>query len=194
MKAKDLATLLIRILAIYVFVIALNWFAVGAYQVIMQLFISFGAKGIFTVLIGIMPVLVLIAAGAIIWILSDNISAWIVSGFDNGTGNDNDSDNVISCSSIGVKELQIIAYSIVGLILLANSIPELIYRISYNIVMKQEFSAAAMDYKIGLYLPLIKDSIQMIIGVGVFLGAKGLSGHLSVAREAGKVKENAKMG
>lgn len=177
MNKKDIAFLWVRLAAIYIFIITLNWLAVGSYQVIVELFFSSTAKGNYSqVIISLIPLVILITAGILLWVFSKKISNHLI---DESKENERE-----KFEQINLKEIQVIAFSVVGLILLVNAIPEFIYRLASLIAIAND-GYGGMRNKIGLYLPIIRDSIKLIIGFSLFFGAKGLLGILNKARNAG---------
>jgi hypothetical protein len=167
LNKKDIAFLSVRLAAIYVFIMTLNWLAVGSYQVIVDLFLTSSAKGNYSkVIIGLIPVVILIIGGVLLWGLAKQISNYLTV----KTKENQDED----VEKIELKDIQVIAFSVVGLILLVNAIPEFIYRLSNLIAIANTGAFGDMRNKIGLYLPILRDSIKLIIGFSLFFGAKGL--------------------
>lgn len=82
--------------------------------------------------------------------------------------------------------LQPIAFSIVGLIIIVLTIPE-ITRVIVQLLQYNEIGMeyATDKYTMDTYLLLIEKAIKLILGIGLFFGGKGLAGLLNKIRSWG---------
>jgi hypothetical protein len=113
--------------------------------------------------------------GILLGLFSDKISVFIFKG---------EIDDSKEGSSIKASELQNIAFSVLGLYFIGNSIPRLVSFIT------SFYSMRKVPDSTGIILGGIGIISQLIIGVIIFLGSRGLVNFLDTIRNAGIKREN----
>ncbi len=164
MTARDLGILLIRLMALSIFInVIVGIPAIIAWDVphgMKNFMISYTASFIIALLL---------------WFLADTIVNEMISGTET-------SDKFTQFSLI---EIWTMAISLMGLYLIAHSIPDLIYQIVYY--LKHDQGDQLANYKSDI-LKLISPAVRTIIGFYLLLGYKGIIGFISKSREAGLPK------
>lgn len=108
--------------------------------------------------------------GLILWFQADS--------FANAMGFDNEIEDASQTAS--ASEIQTIAFSVVGLVFLASSIPKAASLISQYYMLQQKFSGPL------LHVDKIAEAVvQFVVGLTLFLGSKGLTGLLKRLRYSG---------
>ncbi len=89
-------------------------------------------------------------------------------------------------SRVGARQLQAIAFSVVGLFLLARAIPDIAHAVAALSFTSPEYrdqiQRVTKPQVVGL-------SVQVVLGLGLLFGARGLAGIAQTVRTAGQ--ENA---
>ena len=82
-----------------------------------------------------------------------------------------------------IKDLDVIAFSILGLWLLATAVPDMIYWIlTWSVILSKELGDAMVTDQV---ISTIVTGFELIMGFWLLLGAKGLRGLLRRMRYAG---------
>ncbi len=187
MKSKDAAFLALRVLSVYIFVQALYMLSIAINFTFISNFINLKSmvddKGL--IILGLIfgslfPFLILLISGIILWKYTDSIVSKMIP---------RQEDTVETEAKTNLKELQAIAFSVIGLIILANTIPELFNLIPSIIQMNEiRIDLATDTFKLKVTYAVITNLVKLLIGFALFFGGKGLVGLLHKARELG-VKE-----
>ena len=123
----------------------------------------------------IFPFIFLIIFGVTLWFLSDKLSTRMVKG------------DALRNESQGVKasDVQRIAFSVLGLFFVGNSLPKLVSTLTsiYSMSELPNFTARLLVGAGGAIT-------QFIVGLGIFLGSQGLVNFLNTIRTAGSKRED----
>ncbi len=185
MNTKNIAFVSIKVLAIYTFLQALlniakliNYVALHyiSADFLHQLtnFTTFETQ---INLVSILPFILLLLISVILWKNADRLFSHIAS--ENLVNNDNQ-------HMITIHHLQTTAFAIVGLIIIASTIPEFFPIVPNLMKLYQLGNAhATFDLKFSTYFLIIEQIVKLIIGFSLFFGSNGLSGLLRRIRKAG---------
>lgn len=182
MNYKAISKISCKIISIYTFAQFIIFFQRFYYQIFYQnkLLSQTTETEQNSVLLSL-PFLLLLFTSIILWIYADKISDYMVR-------------KPISSSntaSLDYVELQAIAFSVVGVIMLINSIPEII---SIGIHMKQLVSQediANMKMLLITYrVQIIGYAIKIVLGLWLLLGARGIVGIIKNSRTVREKEEN----
>ncbi|MCD8509148.1 MAG: hypothetical protein LRY73_04185 [Bacillus sp. (in: Bacteria)] len=179
MNIKSMTSLAIRILAVYVIVQALKNLPmfVSSSQMIVQLrdpFAVHDGLNLPFLIAGFVPFLVLLGVALFLWIKAEAFVTFIgkkTTIFQEELSNEQFSSG-----------LQITAFSVVGLIVLVNTVPQLFNVIPSWLLTRDQYGMNDLAktqttiYTIGLI-------VQMAIGFYLFFGSKGLAGILKKVRD-----------
>ena len=171
MSKREVASLACKILGIYTVIQGINAIA-------SMLSVSFTtpnqmAPGNLANII--VPFIFLLIFGVLLWLLSDKISVVMVKGETHFNGD----------SGMRASDLQNIAFSVLGLFFLGNSIPRLISLLTSFYSMRE-----VPDNTEKILLGGIGIITQLIIGLGIFFGSRGLVNFLNTLRSAGIKRNN----
>lgn len=151
MNKREVASLACKFLGIYIFIQGISW-GVSALTYTLN---NPDQKQIGGIVAGIS----LLIFGIILWFVSDGIAALITKG-KTGDGK--------ASSGIKASELQHIAFTVLGLYLIANAIPRIVsYFTSVSMMFFKPSKVKILLDCLGLVAPII-------IGLIIFFGAKGL--------------------
>lgn len=181
MSKKEVAILSCRILAIYSVLSAAR--ALNYLMILEQMFQSNTWPGsiILILISSAMPSVLLCVFGVVLWLKAEKIAACMlpVSG------------ETVESPVLSIAEVQSAAFSVVGVMILAEVIPQLAQTASNIIIM----------HKLG-YLPqnqwfltndisrMVGMAIQLILGFWLFFGSRGMAGLYRKIREAGLSRKN----
>ncbi len=171
MKKTDITFLVCRILAIYIFFRALQHlsylplFFQGSAEPIMKLLM------VLTVLV---PFLILAGLGAALWIFAGRFVQYLLP-----DSKENDEQVLL----IDPKEIYTIAFAIIGVIIVAITIPQFFQFIPNITVLKSQAPFTDSSFKLQTTFSLIEKAVQFAIGFGLIFGRKGLAKILSKIRE-----------
>jgi len=171
LSKREIASLACKILGIYIFIQGINILS----SVFSVPFTTANQIG-YEVINFIFP-LVYIIAGAFLWILSDKLSAIMVRG----------ESNVTESLGLGANEIQRISFSVLGLYFLGNSLPKLVSTLSSIYVMKMGGTSVST---LRLILGAGGAVAEIIVGLGIFLGSRGLVNFLKTIRTVGLKRED----
>lgn len=184
-NSKDLAYISIRVLSIYFFIQALlilsELINISVYNY--MIFPNLGEENnisTLNLLFGTMaPFVILLAISIILWIFTDRISNYLL------PSNNDVRDGVESKTNI--DEIQYIAFSIIGVFILANTLPQT-FNLIPSILMLNDISFQLINttYKIEIIFSFSVYVVKLLIGLGLIFGSKGLTGILKRIREFGR--------
>jgi len=133
----------------------------------------------------LIPVIIPFLLAIILWIYSGKIANYIVPKVTNEYINEPIDNSEIE-SNFNINLMQSMAFSIVGLIIIVLTLPEIataiVNLLQYN---KIGIEYASDKYSIETYSLLIEKGIKLILGIGLFFGGKGLTGLLNKIRSWG---------
>lgn len=164
MTARDLGILLIRLMALSIFINV-----IAGIPVIVGWDVPQGMKGY------IISYSISFVISVYLWFFADKIADRIVLGMETSA----------KFSQFSLIEFWTIAISLLGLYLLAHSIPDLIYQIMYYL----KYKLGDQNYKSDI-LKLISPVVRVIIGFYLLLGYQGIVGFIYKSREAGLPKSD----
>lgn len=113
-----------------------------------------------------------IFVGVLLWFLSDKMSAIMVTGESNSNKG----------SGIEAGDIQRVAFSVLGLYFMGNSLPRLVTNLSTL--------SGSPNSITRIILGSVGGITEFIIGLGIFFGSQGLVNFLNILRTAGLKKEN----
>ncbi len=183
MNYKAITIIGLRLLSIYIvvqFLIQLLRFA-GYY--ILPLFFNNLSNEIETmnILFYLIPLIIVFLSAIFLWIYSEKIAMHILPAETNEKINISEVE-----SSLNLNLLQSLAFSLVGLIIIVLTLPELTTSIAKLYQYNQMGIEYVTDrYTTETYLLLIENVIKLILGIGLFFGGKGLTGLLNKIRSWG---------
>lgn len=189
MNYKAITIIALRLFSIYIiiqFLIQLLRFA--GYYILPFFFNNLSNEiEMMNILFYLIPVTILFLLAIILWIYSEKIANYIVPKGTNKLLNEQiNSIEIKFESNFNMNLLQPIAFSIVGLIIIVLTIPE-ITRVIVQLLQYNEIGMeyATDKYTMDTYLLLIEKAIKLILGIGLFFGGKGLAGLLNKIRSWG---------
>ncbi|MHB1418376.1 MAG: hypothetical protein ACYCX4_02135 [Bacillota bacterium] len=174
MNKREIASLGCKLLGIYMIIQGIN-----VMSNIFSLMITTSGQSTPDYLTGfIFPFLFLIVFGIILWLLSDRLAGIMVKG----------KTRVQEDPGLKASDMQRVSFSVVGLLLLGNSIPKLVSFIIGLTLMRETPYAITPN----LYLFYQGGGVisQFILGLGIFLGSQGLVNLLNAIRSAGPKQNN----
>lgn len=91
-------------------------------------------------------------------------------------------------SALNASDLQIVAFSVVGLILIVQALPQISsmvmeYKYRTEMAGRGQFPAGGIDRQ------LVFGGVKLLLGIGLLFGARGLAGILRTIRTAGTPNE-----
>ncbi len=185
LKKQELAFMAIRILSLYILVKAflslaqLTHIQVINYMSMVEQFKELAEGMLFPILlVAIGPFVLLLTFSILLWIYAKSISQYMI--LDKESAKiEEDTDTLPSLTS---DDLQTIAFSVIGLILVSITIPDL-FNIIPNLLNLNELGDLATDnVKMSTFMSLLAKIVQLLIGFGLFFGGKGISSLLKRVR------------
>lgn len=171
MSKHEVANLACKILSIYIVVQGVN--AISSMLSVSNATPNQAAPmGIVKV---ILPFIVLLIFGVLMWFFSDRLSKVMVK--EGSQFNEN--------RGIMADDLHNIAFSVLGLFFIGNSLPRLI-----SLLTSLNLSKGVPDSTERILIGSIGIIVQLIMGIGIFLGSHGLVNFLNAIKSAGLKKEN----
>lgn len=178
MKIRDLAFLALRVLAIYVFIVALRHlanltqFTVPSYLELIESGISF--MEVF--LLVFLPTLILITGGLVLWIFARPISKYLM------PKSPTESENDGSVQTLKGREVEGFVIAAVGLVLVLLSFPAIVrLLVNYFNMVSQDIGFNRMTY----ITPIIEQGLRLILGIILLLKAEGFALILRKIRKLG---------
>ena len=170
MNKREIASLVCKILGVYIIIQGINVFS----SVVLSASIATPNQVVHETLLNTIFSLVYVVFGVSLWLLSDKLSAIMVTGGD------------LSNPGSGIKgsELQRVSFSVLGLFFIGNSIPKLI------VTLTTIYSMSGLPNSTSrLILGSLGPIAEFVIGVGIFLGSHSLVNFLNYMRTAGLKRE-----
>lgn len=169
MSKREIASLACKLLGLYLMIQGLN-VMINMFSVSLM---PYNPLSMEKILNTIFPFIFIIIFGILIWSFSDKLSVIMIKGE--------------TCSeertSIKASDIQRIAFSVLGLYFLGNSIPKLISTI-INITSKEVANYSSVLFLAGGPIT------QFIVGFAIFTGSEGLVNFLKRLRTTGVTREN----
>jgi len=136
-----------------------------------------GISTAWSMIVGLVPFVLLLIFGILLWLLADQLAERMVSA----------SEISDTRSKTNGAYIQAIAFSVVGLFVLAHAIPRAI-----QLIISLALSSPTMQNPWGLYANRIAQFgalvAQFAIGLWLVFGARGLIGILRITRQVGSKK------
>ncbi|WNF38566.1 hypothetical protein RJD24_09150 [Bacillaceae bacterium IKA-2] len=185
MNSRFVAVLALKILAVYVIIQALKNLPmfVSTTQMLLQLREpvpngSFSIDGGSLFLFGgITPFLLLVVIGILIWLYAEKISTYIL--FKQQV----EDINTKEAEEQFLKELQVVLFSLVGLLVLVHSLPQVFTIIPNLVLLSDEYTRTNYPGQMHTIYWSIGLIIQIGIGFYLFFGSKGLVGLVKKIRD-----------
>ena len=185
LKKQELAFVAIRILSLYIFIKAflslaqLTHIQVINYMSMVEQFKELAERMLFPILlVAIGPFVVLFVFSIVLWIYAESLSQFMISEKESAKL----VEKIDTHPSITSYDLQTIAFSVIGLILIAITIPDLFNMIP-NLLKLNELDHLATDnLKMSTLISALAKIVQLLIGFGLFFGGKGISSMLKRVR------------
>jgi len=168
MTKHEIGVLACRVLSIYTIISAVK----TIYYIVFLVQPIEGVSTTWRIFASVVPFVLFATLGILLWVLADHIVVHMLAG------------TKASDSKVASLDIQSIAFSTVGLLVLADVIPrisQLIVRLSvkvHNAPLQELLSARTKVQAAGMVA-------QLAVGLGLFFGARGLIGILKAVREAG---------
>ncbi|RUS45033.1 hypothetical protein [Cohnella sp. AR92] len=183
MKIKDLAFVLVRILALYAIVQGVgqlaNLFQLLYFQNIAGIFTSLSA-GLF-ILTFVACALVYFLAGWLLWSQSGKLVRYMTRGMDAADSPQEDNSN-----SVALKEWYTLGLTLVGIVLAAWNIPSLIGHIVQLIqYAADEVPSAFASARRQTWIQIVADVLKLAIALVLIFRADGIAGLVRRIRELG---------
>lgn len=161
MNKKEIAKLACRILSVYNIVKAASLVFMSLYGSNLTTFLQFSPSFI-----------LLFALGIVLWLAADQLAGAMISDFDTQEG----------ATGFSIEDAYNVAFATLGLFVLATALPELISSVMKIYIADQiRFSGIKQTSIIGV----IQYTVQLLIGLGLFAGSRGLVRIVRTLREAG---------
>ena len=174
MSSKDLAFVAIRVLAIYYLITAISvaFSAVSGVLTLVSLDESNNNTNSF-IYFSLIPFVLHLGAAAVLWIFANRISSFV--SLTNLTNN--------SKSEFKIEEFQVVIFASIGLYLVFSSLPYIAGTLYKYIEIKDFDKYALIPSEI--HADTMSLSLQILLGVTLFFGARGFSGLLTWTRSLG---------
>lgn len=168
MNKQEIASLACKILGIYMVLQGIN-----VMVNIIPVYLFTPRQGFSNnLLVTIIPFAFLIIFGVLLWPLSNKLADMMVKG----------EPNFREESGIKASDIQRVSFSVLGLLLLGNSIPKLVSALVTLYTMRGMTNSTVRLFG---QLGLAGTITQFIFGLGIFLGSRGLVNMLNAIRYAG---------
>lgn len=175
MSGRYLAVLLCKVLAIYVFIWAINYTGI-----IGMLPVSFAHAGtremLYTALSFLVPFVLLAVLGVFLWIRAEYMSHRMVGAH---------SEDV---KAAGAEDVQAIAFSAVGVLALSDALPKFVQQLFSIIAMSQTQMFSLEGMYISNMSGIAGSVVKLILGFWLFFGSRGIVHLLRSLRKAGLKK------
>jgi len=129
------------------------------------------------VITSIVPFILLLSAGIVLWLRSDYFAKLLM----------NDIESTEK-SEISIENIQMIVFSSIGLFILVTTIPDLVQVLSKSIIIHKQWFLPAYDSDIQL-TEIPRVVVKLILGIYLFLGSRGIGALLNTLRDAGVRKK-----
>ncbi len=180
MSKREIAALACRILALYAFIQALASIGFVPWMIVRASETAGLLKSVLYVLMGVLPFTLCTGAGIVLWVQAQRIGGRMLSGLDDPEAE----------MKVVPFDLQVIAFSVVGLALLVQTVPRLVSTFWMLLYARakwppelQEIYRVRVDWKNAITMV-----VRLGLGLWLLLGARGLVGFLRKVRTAGHKK------
>lgn len=167
MSGHDMAKLACRVLGVYLIVQGVNMLTSLFYTMVQAPVPTEGLPPV--VVYGLLYLL----TGAFLWVLAGRLGAAMI-------GKEKQAEEGERLDTEGVQR---IVFSALGLYFMANSLSRIVSAITLD------YAQTGYDSSLGWALHYAGPVSQLLIGLAVFLGSRGLANFLSAMRNAGLKKE-----
>ncbi|RXJ04536.1 hypothetical protein DS745_03900 [Anaerobacillus alkaliphilus] len=173
MNHSFIANLSLKILAVYTVILAIKNLPmfISNMQSILFMRNSGMDENSLLFLLGGIPFLTLAFVGILLWVYAEKISSFILR------------EHNFNELEAKEKKLQITLFSVVGLLVLVQTLPQWFNLIPGLIFLTEKYRMSVATNEIHTYTYLIGLLLQVSIGLYLFLGARGLVGVLRVLRK-----------
>lgn len=179
MKYKPLVVITLKVLSIFIFIQALIHLSSVANYFIIPLFVdNFNLKQqLITLTVTLGPFAVLMIFGILLWIYSENFSKYIIP---------KEYEEDTAKEKYKSQDIQAIAFSVVGMIVLVDAIPE-IFAVATNLIRLNEIGTdyATDTFRMETIFSTASKLVKLLLGFVLIFGSKGLSGMLKKIRSWG---------
>lgn len=176
MTGRSWAALFCKVLAIYVFILAINY--TGIAGMLPYVLSDIGTQEMLSnVLTFLVPFVLLIALGAFLWVRAEYLSRRMV---------EDHSEDVKAASA---EDMQVIAFSAIGVLTLSDALPRLAQQLYSVIAMSQRQMLSAEGMYISTMSGIAGSAVELIIGLCLFLGPRGIVHLIRSLRTAGIKRE-----
>lgn len=171
MNEKNIANIACKVLSIYVIVLGIKQISY-LLSISLSGYLSLGFDRdiiIHAIFISILPSIILIAIGLILWIKSKKISSYMICENESIEANE---------KRINVYKLQSAAFSIIGIVILINLIPDIGNLISNLAVLSGKSIPKETIFRFEIKVSLTEIIIRFIIGLLLLFKSEGLTGFI----------------
>lgn len=173
MNYKPIAKLACRIMAIYFFIISLQ-FVPNLFVNLLFYHDKMGDVG-YSMLSSLSIILPGLVASILLWIFADKISPYMIT----------EQGEEISARAIEYKNAAVLAFVIMGMFVLISSIASFVSTfIQYRMTAAQEFARGNIN--LGYVPRLIGDAVKMLLGLWLLFGSNGIVKVINFFRDFGK--------
>lgn len=172
MNVKEIAYISIKVLAVFVFIKFISYFN-GLFSVFNMVLSSdtLSQTGVFTQTILIVgPTLLFLVVSMCLWLYADEFSDRMVKGLE-----------VREKVSVNFEDLQSVAFSVVGVVIIADALPMLISAIIRSRMMN-------LSQPIDIMISIGSQGLKLLMGIWLFLGSQGIVGFIRNSKTAGLKK------
>ncbi|UCZ52167.1 hypothetical protein LGQ02_15125 [Bacillus shivajii] len=180
MNIRNMTVIALKILAVYVVIQSLQHLPM--FISTSQMFSTLNDPMMHTtinfpiVLIGMLPFLIIVGAGVMLWIYAEKLTVFIMK--KQNINEDSDKQD----NKINAYHLQTAAFSVVGLIVLVHAIPQLFNLIPGLLLLQEQYASIVSTNMSNSLFHSIGVILQIFIGVYLLFSAKGLSNMLQKVR------------
>ena len=171
MSKREIASLACKILGIYIMIQGINVLS----SVVLSISIATANQMANQSFLNIIFSSIYILFGVLLWFLSDKLSVLMVTG----------ENHVNNSSGIEASDIQRISFSVLGLFFLGNALPKLV-----PALMTIYYMSRLPNTTTRLILEAGGTVVQLIVGLGIFLGSQGLVNFLKAIQTAGLKSED----
>ncbi|MDF2521049.1 MAG: hypothetical protein K0R84_1677 [Clostridia bacterium] len=163
-----------RLMALYFFILSINYLPSF---IINLIYYSKSMDNVgFTIIISLSYMLPLLIMSILLWIYSEKAAALITKESVEGQ----------AVQSVNISNIAIIAFTVIGLYVLINSISDLARIITSYFAYTREMGVNIENYLYKDFIPnLIKELIRLVLGTWLTFGSKGISKAIKAVRELG---------
>jgi len=164
-----LAFVACRIISVYLLA---NWLGAFSRSVVALFADSFRTPNI---LIGVVGMAIPMLIGVLIWIFSNKLAGFMVKPQEGQDAN-------LMSVTFDLDTIQVLAFTVMGVFLIVNTVPSLVSTLAvYAILPKPDIGQVRLE----VLSALLNSGIQIIMGVWLVLGGKGLVALIKKIRTVG---------